>query len=84
MDWCTGLRSGCLDPDIRPVLRYSMPLVVEVRYPVSECTNRKKGDGIVVLGGYGAVGRAACAVLGESFPGRVLAAGRDSGKAEAL
>ena len=41
-------------------------------------------DGIVVLGGYGAVGRVACEILGRRFPGRVLAAGRDLEQAEAL
>lgn len=39
---------------------------------------------VVVLGGYGAVGKAACRVLGTRLPGRVLAAGRDRGKVEAI
>jgi len=39
---------------------------------------------MVVLGGYGAVGRAACEILGGHFPGRVLAVGRDRQKAEAF
>ncbi|CAA9456471.1 MAG: hypothetical protein AVDCRST_MAG02-2348 [uncultured Rubrobacteraceae bacterium] len=45
---------------------------------------RRGRDGIVVLGGYGAVGRVACEILGSRFPGRVFAAGRDPGQAEAF
>lgn len=41
-------------------------------------------DGIVVIGGYGAVGRVTSTILGERFPGRVLAAGRSFDEAEAL
>lgn len=44
----------------------------------------KRQHSIVVLGGYGAVGMAACKVLGERFPGRVLAAGRSQSKAESF
>src|SRR3712207_446921 len=39
---------------------------------------------IVVVGGYGAVGRTLCAELAGRFPGRVFAAGRNLGKAEAF
>jgi hypothetical protein len=41
-------------------------------------------DGIVVVGGYGSVGRTVCAELAGRFPGRVFAAGRDLGRAEAF
>lgn len=40
--------------------------------------------GIVVVGGYGAVGRTVCAELAWRFPGRVFAAGRNPAKAEAF
>jgi saccharopine dehydrogenase (NAD+, L-lysine forming) len=40
--------------------------------------------GIVVVGGYGAVGRTVCTELAERFSGRVFAAGRDLGRAEAF
>jgi saccharopine dehydrogenase-like protein len=44
------------------------------------------GDGgqFVVLGGYGAVGRVVAESLGEWFPGRVVVAGRDLGRATAV
>lgn len=42
------------------------------------------GDNIVVIGGYGHVGKVICDILGHRFPGRVFAAGRDFEKAEAL
>lgn len=41
-------------------------------------------NGIVVVGGYGAVGRTVCAELAGRFPGRVFAAGRNLAKAEAF
>jgi|SRR5215204_4349667 len=41
-------------------------------------------DGIVVVGGYGAVGWTVCAELAGRFPGRVFAAGRNPGRAEAF
>ena len=41
-------------------------------------------DAIVVLGGYGAVGRAASEALAGWFPGRAVVAGRDGGKARRL
>ncbi|HZB10953.1 MAG TPA: saccharopine dehydrogenase NADP-binding domain-containing protein [Rubrobacter sp.] len=41
-------------------------------------------NGIVVVGGYGAVGRTVCAELAGRFPGRVFAAGRNPGRAEAF
>lgn len=44
---------------------------------------RRRGT-IFVVGGYGAVGRVAAAVLGERYPGRVLAAGRDARKSGAF
>lgn len=37
---------------------------------------------ILVVGGYGKVGRVVCTALSGKFPGRVVAAGRDFGKAE--
>ncbi|GGO64767.1 saccharopine dehydrogenase family protein [Nonomuraea cavernae] len=37
----------------------------------------ENGTNIVILGGYGAVGRAAASTLGQWFPGRVVVAGRD-------
>lgn len=40
--------------------------------------------GIVVVGGYGAVGRTVCTELARRFPGRVFAAGRNLGRAEAF
>lgn len=43
---------------------------------------RRRGE-IVVLGGYGAVGRAAAARLHRWFPGRVVIAGRDGRRAAA-
>src|SRR5215218_8946596 len=43
-----------------------------------------RATGIVVVGGYGAVGRTVCTELAERFPGRVFAAGRDLGRAEAF
>jgi saccharopine dehydrogenase-like NADP-dependent oxidoreductase len=49
-------------------------------------TNQSKpgcGD-IVVLGGYGAVGRTVTAILGPAFPGRVVVAGRDGDRARRL
>jgi saccharopine dehydrogenase-like NADP-dependent oxidoreductase len=39
---------------------------------------------VVVAGGYGAVGRVVASRLAEEFPGRVVVAGRDAGRAEAL
>lgn len=39
---------------------------------------------ILVVGGYGSVGRIISTELGERFPGRVIAAGRDFSKAQAL
>lgn len=39
-------------------------------------------DDIVVVGGYGAVGRTVCAELAGRFPGSVFAAGRNLGRAE--
>src|SRR5688572_21896656 len=39
------------------------------------------GHAIVVLGGYGAVGRAVSQTLATLLPGRVVVAGRDGGKA---
>ncbi len=45
----------------------------------------KAQDGVVVVvGGYGAVGRTVCSGLAVRFPGRVFAAGRNLKKAEAL
>lgn len=41
-------------------------------------------NGIVVVGGYGAVGRTVCAELAGRFPGRVFAAGRNLGRAKAF
>ena len=41
-------------------------------------------NGIVVVGGYGAVGRTVCAELADRFPGRVFAAGRSVERAEAF
>jgi pimeloyl-ACP methyl ester carboxylesterase len=41
-------------------------------------------NGIVVVGGYGAVGRTVCAELAGRFPGRVFAAGRNLAKADAF
>jgi len=43
----------------------------------------KKGK-ILVVGGYGAVGRTIATTLGNSFPGQVIVAGRNYQKAEAL
>jgi saccharopine dehydrogenase (NAD+, L-lysine forming) len=40
--------------------------------------------GIVVIGGYGAVGQTVCTELAGRFPGRVFAAGRSPGRAEAF
>lgn len=46
---------------------------------------RRKGqDNVVVVGGYGAVGRTVCTELAQRFPGRVFAAGRNMRKAEAF
>ncbi|MFB9279539.1 saccharopine dehydrogenase family protein [Cohnella cellulosilytica] len=39
-------------------------------------------DRIVVVGGYGAVGRGVCEELGRQFPGKVYAAGRNLERAE--
>ena len=44
---------------------------------------REEG-GIVVVGGYGAVGRTVCSLLAQRFPGHVFAAGRNLRKAEAF
>ncbi|AFC29349.1 hypothetical protein PM3016_2461 [Paenibacillus mucilaginosus 3016] len=38
-------------------------------------------EDILVVGGYGQVGQVVCRTLGEQFPGRVYAAGRDERKA---
>ena len=40
--------------------------------------------GIVVIGGYGAVGQTVCTELARRFPGRVFAAGRNPGRAESF
>lgn len=41
-------------------------------------------DYILVIGGYGHVGRTICKKLGELYPGRVYAAGRSWGRADAF
>jgi saccharopine dehydrogenase (NAD+, L-lysine forming) len=41
-------------------------------------------DQILIVGGYGAVGRIIAAELGDLFPGHVVVAGRDSEKSRAL
>lgn len=41
-------------------------------------------DDILIVGGYGAVGRVIATQLGTAYPGRVIAAGRSLAKAEAL
>lgn len=41
-------------------------------------------DNIVVIGGYGQVGQTICNRLGEKFPGKVIAAGRNLNKAKAF
>jgi saccharopine dehydrogenase-like NADP-dependent oxidoreductase len=41
-------------------------------------------DNIVVIGGYGQVGQTICNLLGEKFPGKVIAAGRSYNKAKAF
>lgn len=41
-------------------------------------------DKILVVGGYGSVGRIISVTLGDLFPGRVIAAGRSYDKAEQL
>ncbi|WP_395105403.1 saccharopine dehydrogenase family protein [Actinomadura sp. SCN-SB] len=46
--------------------------------------NGGRGGSIVVLGGYGAVGKAAAEILGRRFPGRVVVAGRSWDRAERL
>lgn len=38
-------------------------------------------DKILVIGGYGAVGQTICIILGDNFPGKVIAAGRNYKKA---
>src|SRR5215207_8752100 len=43
---------------------------------------RKVQDSVVVIGGYGAVGRTVCTVLADHVPGRVFAVGRNVKKAE--
>lgn len=43
-----------------------------------------KTGSILIIGGYGHVGRTIATVLAEYFPGQVIAAGRDIRKAEAL
>ncbi|MGW8376834.1 saccharopine dehydrogenase NADP-binding domain-containing protein [Streptomyces sp. ODS28] len=43
-----------------------------------------RGDRVLVLGGYGAVGRPAARALGELLPGRVVVAGRDGEQAAAF
>ena len=43
-----------------------------------------KRDKILVLGGYGSVGRTISVTLGDLFPGQVIAAGRSYAKAEQL
>ena len=45
---------------------------------------RRRRGAIVVVGGYGAVGRVAAAVPGAWYPGRVFAPGRDARKAGAF
>ncbi|GLZ06585.1 hypothetical protein Acsp03_40510 [Actinomadura sp. NBRC 104412] len=46
--------------------------------------NGGRGGSIVVLGGYGAVGKATAEILGRRFPGRVVVAGRSWDRAERL
>jgi hypothetical protein len=47
-------------------------------------TARHGGGRFVVLGGYGVVGRVVAEALGGWFPGAVVVAGRDGGRAEAV
>lgn len=44
----------------------------------------KTTDNILVVGGYGQVGRVASLWLGRHYPGRVIAAGRNFGKAQSF
>lgn len=44
----------------------------------------RTSDTIVVVGGYGAVGRVVCETLADRFPGRVVAGGRSMARAEAF
>lgn len=43
----------------------------------AEAANESAKTDIVVIGGYGSVGRTICTLLAERFPGRVYAAGRN-------
>lgn len=43
-----------------------------------------KKENIIVVGGYGHVGRTICTELGEKYPGKVYAAGRNRERAEAF
>jgi len=51
---------------------------------ISDKEYQMKTGKILVVGGYGYVGRTICTVLANQFPGRVIAAGRDIRKAEKL
>jgi Saccharopine dehydrogenase NADP binding domain len=50
----------------------------------ARATPAEAGDAVVVLGGYGAVGRAVSGTLAARLPGRVIVAGRDRGRAADL
>jgi saccharopine dehydrogenase-like NADP-dependent oxidoreductase len=62
------------------------------RLPVEDTSDARErlapdapsGDRLVVLGGYGAVGRAVAGSLAPVFPGRVVVAGRDGARAAAV
>lgn len=41
-------------------------------------------ENIIVIGGYGQVGQTICNLLGEIFPGKIIAAGRNLNKAKAF
>jgi short subunit dehydrogenase-like uncharacterized protein len=57
---------------------------VETASPFRACEPLTRPTGILVVGGYGVVGRRIAAHLAADFPGRVLIAGRDEQRAAAV